>query len=85
MVRITSQEPNLIQLEKSKDNDEIPLALLQENITLIIIDSDERNITTINGAQVQKAEISDLVQTIQRSLTFLAPKESTSKKGQTHV
>jgi len=69
--RIAALEPDLILLEKGR-NDEIPLALLHEHIPLILIDSDERKIITISGAKVQKAEIGDLVQTIQSSLQDIA-------------
>lgn len=64
--RIVAQEPNLIVLEKGKNDGLIPLELLQENIPLILMASDEQHIIIITGTQVQKAEFGDLVQIIQR-------------------
>jgi len=75
--RIAAQEPNLILLEK-KMNDEIPLELLHEDIPSILINPEERNITTINSAVVQKAEIGDLVQIIQRSLQDAAAQKKSN-------
>jgi hypothetical protein len=64
--RVAALKPNLIVLEKGKNNSETTVAFLQENIPLILIDSDEPKITIISEAQVQKAELGDLVQIIQQ-------------------
>ncbi|NIM92123.1 MAG: hypothetical protein GTO18_00190 [Anaerolineales bacterium] len=64
--RIKALEPLVVIIERTGKTSELALEILAQSIPLIILDESRRTIMVLNREEVQKDEISELTDVIER-------------------